>query len=179
MNLFEILKDVIKPFLDGEKRPLHVGEVMNLWLYLTGTEQTIRADQLSYNIVEDTELKEKIADIINNVYRPMVEELKDFFRKEGVPLPETTPEKPIGDFQNLPDGAKMTDKEIANLLSYNLAVGITAACRGITEAVRPDVALMFAKYQMMKMTFAVTLKDLMIKKNWTRLPPPYYKTNNQ
>ncbi len=33
MNPFEVFKDAIKPFLDGKKPPLHVGEVMNLWFY--------------------------------------------------------------------------------------------------------------------------------------------------
>ena len=30
---------------------------MNLWFYLIGTEQTLRGDQISYNIVQDEEFK--------------------------------------------------------------------------------------------------------------------------
>ncbi|WP_163100312.1 DUF3231 family protein [Peribacillus alkalitolerans] len=176
MNPFEVLKDAFLPLLDGEKKPLHVGEVMNLWFYLTGTEQTLRGDQISYNLVQDEELKEKLKDVIENVHRPMIEELKEFLRKEGVPLPETTPEKTIGDYRSVPEGAKMTDEEIANFLAYNLVVGINAATRGITEAVRTDVGYMFMKYQMMKVTFALTLKELMIRKDWI-LIPPYYNQN--
>jgi hypothetical protein len=173
MNIFEVVIDAIKPFTDGDKPPLHVGEVMNLWFFLTGVEQTLRADQVSYNIVRDPELKEKLEDIINNVHKPMIQQLTDFLRNEEVPLPETTPQKPIGDYRDIPDGAKLTDKEIADLLSYNLVVGIMSACRGITEAVRPDVAMMFAKFQATKITFGLTLKDLMVKRGWL-LVPPYY-----
>ncbi|WP_108670303.1 DUF3231 family protein [Peribacillus acanthi] len=176
MNPFEVLKDAFLPLLDGEKKPLHVGEVMNLWFYLTGTEQTLRGDQISYNIVQDEELKEKLKDIIENVHRPMVNELQEFFRKEGIPLPNTTPEKPFGDYRSIPDGAKFTDEEIANFLAYNLVVGINAATRGLTEAVRTDVGYMFMKYQMMKVTFALTLKELMIRKGWIKIPP-YYNQN--
>lgn len=75
---------------------------MNLWFYLTGTEQTLRADQISYNIVQDEDLRDKLEDIINNVHKPMVLELTDFLRMEGVPLPDSTPQKkPVGDYRSI------------------------------------------------------------------------------
>jgi len=177
MNLFELFKDTVKPFIDGDKPPLHVGEVMNLWFYLTGTEQTLRGDQMSFNIVQDPELKDKLEDIINNIHTPMILELKQFLRKEGVPLPDITPEKPIGDYRTIPEGARLSDEEIANMLAYNLVVGIMSAARGITESVRADVGMMFSKYQMMKVAYSLTFKDLMVKRNWIRIPPYYYPPN--
>lgn len=51
MNILEVLIDAIKPYADGEKPPLNVGEVMNLWFYLTATVQTLRGEQVSFNIV--------------------------------------------------------------------------------------------------------------------------------
>ncbi|MFC0215383.1 hypothetical protein ACFFK0_23590 [Paenibacillus chartarius] len=59
MNITELFTDAIKPFLDGEKPPLNVGEVMNLWFYLTATEQTLRGEQVSYNIAQDMRLSQK------------------------------------------------------------------------------------------------------------------------
>lgn len=174
MNLLEILKDMVDPFVDGEKPPLHVGEAMNLWFYLTATEQTMRGEQVSFNIVQDPELKDKIEDVINNVHIPIRKELQDFMKKEGVPLPRTTPEKSVGDFRTIPNDAKLSDEEVANLLSFNIVLGITYACRGMTESVRPDVASLFAKFQMRKLAFSVTLRKLMIEKGWI-LVPPYYK----
>lgn len=171
MNLLEILNDAMKPFTDGEKPPLNVGEVMNLWFYLTATEQTMRGEQVSFNIVQDPELKQKLKDVINTIHGPILKDLTEFLKKEGVPLPETTPEKSIGDFRNIPEGAKLSDEEVANLLQFNILLGIDYACRGLTEAVRPDVAAMFAKFQMMKITFSVTLKELVAKKGWLKQPP--------
>jgi len=173
MNPFEVLKDAFTPFMDGEKKPLHVGEVMNLWFYLTGTQQTLRGDQISYNIVQDKELKEKLKDVIYNIHKPIIIELEEFFKKEGIPQPKTTPEKPIGDYRTIPDGAKMTDEEIANFLTYYLVIGINGAVRGLTESVRSDVGFMFAKYQMMKVTFSLTLKTLMEERGWIKIPPSY------
>lgn len=175
MNIMEVLTDAIKPFLDGEKPPLNVGEVMNLWFYLTATEQTMRGEQVSYNIVEDLELKEKLKEVINDVHGPIFAELIEFLKAEGVPLPKTSPDKPIGDFRNIPEGSKLSDEEIASLLSFNIVLGINYACRGMTEAVRPDVAAMFAKFQMKKFTYAITLKDVLMRKGWLKAPP-YFKS---
>lgn len=178
MNLLEIAKDAFGPFLDNEKKPLNVGEVMNLWFYLLGTEQTLRGDQVAYNTCKDKDLKIKIEDIINNVHRPMIEELTEFFKKEGIPLPETTPEKNMGEYKTLPEDAVMGDEELANLIIYNLVVGITAATRGITESVRADVGYMFLKYFMMKVTFSITFKKLLEDKGWLNEPPYYSQINN-
>ncbi|MCR2805661.1 DUF3231 family protein [Paenibacillus soyae] len=178
MNLLEILKDAILPFSDGKKPPLHVGEVMNLWFYLTATEQTLRGEEISLNTAQDPELKEKIKDVIHNVHHPIRTELQEFLRDEGVPLPKTTPDKAVGDFRTLPDNAKLSDEEIANLLSFNIVLGITYACRGMTESVRPDVAAMFAKYQMKKAAFSITFRELMIKKGWLLVPPAYHPASS-
>ncbi|MGO4273324.1 DUF3231 family protein [Paenibacillus sp. TAF58] len=175
MNIMEVLTDAIKPFLDGDKPPLNVGEVMNLWFYLTATEQTMRGEQVSFNIVEDPELKEKLKEVINDVHGPIFAELTEFLKAEGVPLQEASPEKPIGDFRNIPVGSKLSDEEIASLLSFNIVLGINYACRGMTESVRPDVAAMFARFQMKKFTYAITLKDVLMKKGWLKAPP-YFKS---
>lgn len=178
MNFFEVMKDTFLPFMDGDKKPLHVGEIMNLWFYLHGTEQTLRYDQHALNLAQDPELREKIVDIIENVHRPMINELTQFFQDEGIPLPNVGAEKNIGDFKALPEGARMNDEEIANLIAYNLVVGITAATRGITESVRADVGYLFSKYHMMKITFSLTFKALMQEKGWLRVPP-YYMNGKQ
>ena len=72
----------------------------------------------------------------------------------------------------------MTDEETANLLAYILVIGIMSAARGFTEAVRPDVGMMFMKYQLTKATFGVTFKDLMQQRGWfsqtTGVIQPYY-----
>lgn len=175
MNLLEILKDAMKPFIDGEKPPLNAGEVMNLWFYLAASEQTLRGEQISFNIVQDPELKENIKNIINNIHGPIIKELTEFLRTEGISLPQTTPEKPMGDFRDIPEGAKLNDEEVANLVQFNLVLGINYACRGLTEAVRPDVATMFAKFQIMKVTASIPIKDLAMKRGWFK-QPPYFQS---
>ena len=124
MNILTIIKDAFVPFVDGEKRALNVGEIMNLWFYLIGTNQTLRIDQIAYNTTSDPELKAKLEEIIHDVHNPMIEELTSFFKKEGIPLPNTTPEKPlVHDLRDLPPDLTFVDEEIAHLLVYNLYIG--------------------------------------------------------
>lgn len=173
MNVMEIFADAVKPFLDGEKPPLNIAEAMNLWFYLTATEQTLRGEQVGFNTVQDPDLKEKLKDLANNIHGPMHKELTEFLQAEGVPLPDSTPAKPVGDFRSIPEGAKLSDEEVANLTSFNLVLGISYACRGMTEAVRPDVAAMFARFLMKKAAFAIPFRMLLQNKGWLRVPPAY------
>ncbi|CAG7620222.1 hypothetical protein PAESOLCIP111_02258 [Paenibacillus solanacearum] len=174
MNILETITEAIKPFLDGEKPPLNAAEVMNLWFYLTATEQTLRGEQVSFNIVHDPELREVLEDMINNVHNPIRTELTQFLREEGVPLPQSTPEKPIGDFRSIPEGSRLSDEECANLMLFNLVLGVNYACRGMTESVRADVAARFAKYLAMKMALAMKLKNVASKKGWLMQPPAFH-----
>lgn len=173
MKIFETLKDTFAPLMDGEKAPLHVGEVMHLWSFLDNTELIIRLDQIAYNTTEDPELKVKLDELINQVNKPIAEEIKEFLIKESIPLPKSTPEKPLSANHQIHAGVKLTDEEIANLVAYNLVESIRAAVLSITDSTRVDVALMFAKFQIKKMNFSITFKPLMEKRGWLN-EPAYY-----
>lgn len=142
--------------------------------FLKGSEETLRNEQVAFNIVEDEELRKLFEDVINNVHKPIIDEIKDFLTKESVPLPETTPAIPMGDFRSIPLGAKLSDEALCNLLEYNIVLGINSAVRGITESVRADVGLMFSKFQMRKVAFSISLKQFSLKRGWLKIPP-YYK----
>lgn len=174
MKLFEVIHDTFEPFIDGEKKPLNVMEVTNLWFFLLGTETTMRNEEIGYNLAQDVELKQLLRDIKENTHIPIRNEISEFLKKEGVPLPPTTPEKPIGDYRDIPEGAKLNDEEIANLMSYNLAQGVMYASRGLTESIRADVGLIFSKIIMKKTISGLTVKQYLGRHEWLRIPP-YYK----
>lgn len=177
MNVFEVLKDAFAPYMDGEKRSVHVGETMNLWYFLAQIEEALRIEQIAYNTTQDNELKEKLKDLMNNVHIPIIQEIKDFLRRESIPLPTVTPEKPLNNDPNqtVPEWAKMADEEIANFVVFKIILGVTLASRGLTEAVRADVGMMFAKYLVTKVMFQLMFKRLMEQKGWLKIPP-YYNT---
>ncbi len=175
MKLLEVMYDAFEPFLDGEKRPLNVLEVSNLWFYLLATETTLRNEELGVNIVQDPKLKSIIQETTESVHIPMRDELKEFLAKEGVPLPRTTPQKPVGEFRDIPEGARLSDEEMANLLSYNLAAGVSYAARGLTESIRADVGLLFSKFIMKKTLAGLTVKQYLDEHGWLHVPPFYNK----
>lgn len=174
MKLFDLIQDVFEPFMDGEKRPLNVMEVSNLWFFLLGTETTMRNEEIGYNLAQDPELKQILKDVRETVHIPIRDELKEFLMKEGVPFPQSTPEKPVGDFKSIPEGAKLNDEEMANLMSYNLAMGVNYAARGLTESIRADVGLIFSKIILKKTSAGLMVKQYLDRHEWLRIPP-YYK----
>ncbi|MBB6217779.1 hypothetical protein HNQ80_003902 [Anaerosolibacter carboniphilus] len=172
MNLLEVAYDSFKPFINGEKKPLNVMEVSNLWFYLAICNNTLRNEELAYNTAQNSELKKILKDA-RDIHKSAAEEINKLLKSEGVPLPEDTPEKPDIVIKNIPEGAKLNDEEIANLMSFNLLLGINYASRNLTESIRPDVGYVFFKVIIKKVLLGITLKDLMQKHNWLRTPPPY------
>lgn len=173
MNIFEVIHDVFEPFLDGEKRPLNIMEATNLWYFLAISETTMRNEEIAHNLAQNKELKEKLWDAKVSVHQPIAKEIQDFLLAERVPLPKGTPPRPFGDFPLIPDGAKLNDEEIANLMSFNLLIGINYASRGLTESIRADVGLIFFKIIVRKTIFGATLKKLMDERGWLHAPPVY------
>jgi len=173
MNIFEVIHDTFEPFLDGEKKQLNILEVANLWLFLAISDTTMRNEEIAYNLAQDQELKEKLWDAKVSIHQPIAKEIRDFLIVEKVQLPQGTPPKPIGDFQPIPEGARLNDEEIANLMSFNLLLGINYASRGLTESLRADVGLIFFKIITRKTVFGTSLKKLMDKRGWIHTPPPY------
>lgn len=173
MNILGVIHDAFEPFLDGEKRPLNIMEVSNLWFFMAISDTTMRNEEIAYNLAQDQELKEKLKDAKISVHQPIVKEIGDFLVQEKVPLPKGTPTKPMGDFQYIPEAAKLNDEEIANLMSFNLLLGIDYASRGLTESIRADVGLIFFKIIVKKTIFGASLKKLMDQRGWLHEAPAY------
>lgn len=135
MDLLEIAYDTFKQLIDGEKKPLNVLEVSNLWMFLAISNNTLRNEELAINITQDNELK-KILQDAREIHKSVAEEINTLLKEEGVPLPHDTPEKPlVTDIKNIPEGAKFNDEEIANLISFNLLLGVNYSARGLTESI--------------------------------------------
>ncbi|RYD06489.1 hypothetical protein N752_03965 [Desulforamulus aquiferis] len=174
MNILEVAYETFKPFIDGEKnRPLNILEVSNLWMFLAICNNTLRNEELAYNIAYDKELKALLKDA-REIHKSVAEEINTLLKKEGIPLPQDTPEKPyVPEILNIPEGAKLNDEEIANLISFNLLLGVNYSARGLTESIRPDVGYIFFKVIVKKTLLGAPLKRLMHKRDWLRAAPPY------
>jgi hypothetical protein len=58
-------------------------------------------------------------------------------------------------------------------MSFNLLTGINFATRGMTEAIRADVGLIYFKVIMKKTVLGLSVKQLMEKHGWLRIAPYY------
>ncbi|HJV45835.1 MAG TPA: DUF3231 family protein [Bacillota bacterium] len=172
MNILEIATDILKSYKESNDTALHVGEVMNLWTFLTATENFTNGEEVNLNKVKDEELREKMIDLIENLHKPIIKDIKKLLLNEGVELPRNPVEKPQIQL-DAPPGAKLTDEEVANFVVFNIVWAIKFCARGLTESVRPDVGALFTKAIVEKAAFSLTLKQLMADKGWLNVPPPY------
>lgn len=172
-NIFESFKDFISPLMDNEKHPLHVGEVSSFWMLLTMFEEGVALYQTSLNTTNDKEL----IHVLKNgeeLSKTSIQLLSNFMKNEGIPLTKPPEPKPNSNPNSIPLGVKQTDEEIANLIGIKVAAEITLIGQALAMSVRNDAALILLKtfYELLK--FGSSLKKMMKKRGWLKVPPYYY-----
>jgi hypothetical protein len=174
-NIFEALLNTFKTYVDNEpKKHLHTGEVTACWLYFTAMNEAIRYEQDGLHTTTDDELMEMLNDAVRTC-GSQINKLEQFMLKEGIPLPVLLPSsKPESKPDAIPQGVKMTDDEIANGVSAKVALMILQCASAQAQSVRNDVGLLFVEFHTELLTFGTTLKTLMKKRGWLRVPPYYY-----
>jgi len=169
----EALASLLKNFIDEEpKPPLHVGEVMDLWTSYTAFHEAHSLYQVGINCTTDQDLIHVLEQALETS-RKDTKMIEEFLLHEGVPLPLVNPNKPVSKANSTPEGAKLTDDELANLISVKVAASIIYCAQAMSKTVRSDVGIMFFDIQVHLMKFAAPLKNLMKKRGWLRIPPPY------
>ena len=179
VNVWETVMDAMKSMTVQDKdQPLHVGEVMACWIYLSGLELAKVSVQAAINNTEDNELKAILEEDMK-LGTSQRKRLHDFMIKEGITLPSSPEDMPISDSNSIPLGVKLTDDVIANELSLKIISLIMKAASATTESIRTDVGLMFVQFQAEKIAFATRLKQLMRKRGWIKVPPFYVPPGSQ
>lgn len=150
--------------------PLHVGEVMGMWTYYTALKEMLRFEEIGLNMTRDPEVKEMLSDAYS-MCKDQAKRTETFLITEGVPLPSTSPPKPHSSPNDLPEGVRITDDEIVNAVSLKAAVEILECANGQAISIRSDVGLFWTELQSEMLTFSTTLKQLMKKRGWLKVPP--------
>ncbi|WP_431308896.1 DUF3231 family protein [Halalkalibacter flavus] len=175
-NPFEALWNIVNKEIDNtneKNSPLHIGEAMDCWTYLTALAEFIRFEEAGLNTSTDDEVLEMLNDAIR-MCENQSEKLSSFMKKEGIPLPETSPPKPKSEPNAIPLGVKLSDEEITNGITLKLTSCLMMSAKGEIDAIRTDIGVMWFKFHTEMLTFGVTLKSLMIKRGWLKVPPYYY-----
>lgn len=173
-DVFEAVTSVVKTFLDNDpKTALHVGEVMSCWSYLTVLEESIAANEVGLNTTTDGELTKALKEAIQ-MSKSQADKLAKFLRSEGVSLPERTEEKPKSNPASIPMGVKATDEQLANVLAIQTATATVACATAESQSLRNDLSVIWLKLQSEQVTFATTLRNMMRKRGWLKIPPYYH-----
>ncbi|MCM3595065.1 DUF3231 family protein [Metabacillus idriensis] len=169
----ESISAIIKNFIDKDpKPPLHVGEVMDLWTIFTAFHEAHSLYQVALNSTIDPDLQHVVQNALEGSKKD-TQDIEDFLLKEGVPLPLVNPKKPLSNAAAVPEGVKLSDDEIANLIAVKIASSITFCAQAMSKTVRTDVGILFFEIQVELMKFAAPLKNLMKERGWLRVPPKY------
>ncbi|MDN3015317.1 DUF3231 family protein [Paenibacillus sp. BSR1-1] len=173
-NIFESIKDLFAPLVDGEeKKPLHTGEVTNLWVLLTLLEEGLIVYQLGLNTTKDDQLVHAFTNG-EQLSRSLIDRLRNFFIKEGIPLPPASEAKPKSNQDTIPLGVKYTDEELANLVSAKIAAEITLIGQALAMGIRNDVCQKFFEIQYEIFKYGCSFKLMMQNRGWLKIPPYYY-----
>lgn len=172
-DVVEAVKNLIGSFTDDEpKSPLHIGEAMCCWLYMTSIAEALTFEQVGLNTTTDSELRDALHASVK-MYDSQVRRLRDFMEREGVSSPPLGEARPKSDSAAVPLGVKLADAEIANGVSIKVATAIVSCASALSQCIRNDVGLMWIEFQQEQITFAMNLKTLMRKRGWLKVPPLY------
>lgn len=159
-----------------KQEPLHYGEVFSIWSSLSVAKGQLVAYQVYYNHTGDVDLKSFIADMIENVIKPGIEEKEKLLKENSVGLPVAPPERSDANREDIPVGARMMDPEIAATISKDIAQGLVADSTAIGQCIREDIAMMYGQFHMKKAQMGAKLLKMNKKKGWL-VPPPLHKTS--
>src|SRR5690625_7649598 len=73
--------------------PMHYGEVFAVWSALSLAKGQLTAYQVYYNHAGDEDLKGFVADMVENVIKPGIEENETLLKQNSVGLPVAPPER--------------------------------------------------------------------------------------
>lgn len=172
-NVIEGFLHMMKSLVDDEpKPPMHIGEAMSCWTYLTGLEEALVYEHVGLSTTTDPQVRNMLNDAIR-LCENQVKILQDVMLQEGIPLPTPTSVKPKSEPENIPQGVKLTDEELANGVSLKVAAAIITSATTAAQTIRNDLAIMWVRFQMEQMTFGATLKTMMRQRGWIKVPPYY------
>lgn len=170
-NIIEAAGNLIRSFVDTEpKTPLHVGEVMSCWTYMAVLQEALAFEKAGLNTSTQSDLCQSMKDGVT-LCKSQIERLHKFMISEGIPIPPLGIEKPDSNAYSVPYGVKATDDELANGMSAKVAGAVVMCASSASQSVRNDVGMMFFEFQTEMMTYGTSLKSLLRKHGWLKIPP--------
>ncbi|KIL51749.1 hypothetical protein KP77_12610 [Jeotgalibacillus alimentarius] len=156
-----------------KNEPLHYGEIYGVWSALLKAKSSIAANQTLLNHAGDRELRELIEEAIK-MGQDESRQLEELLIEHQIQVPPSPPARAKAGIDQIPDGARFQDPEIAASIAASTGTAMTADSQMIAQCVREDVGLMFAQFHTQKVAFAAKTLRLSKEKGWL-IPPPLYQ----
>lgn len=158
---------------NNSKEPLHIGEVSGMWAHLLAANGLMRLYETFVNHAGDPDLKKELQGVIKGVQQE-AEKLSEYLKENGIPLPPTTPERPVANAEEIPPGARVLDPEIANVVGANIAQGLVSCSAVMGQCTNEDIAMMFGQFHAAKAMAGAKWLRLMKEKAWVIIPPLHH-----
>lgn len=163
--------------MDGNQKeePMHYGEIYNVWQFSTTAKGIVSCFEMYMNHAGDGDLKKLLQEGIN-LAKQEITECDSLLTNNGITPSATLPARPNVNLDDIPDGARLTDVEIAVHLAADISAGMVA-CSGIMGiSLREDIAAMFLKFHTSKATLGEKVLRMSKSKGWIVPPPLQTKT---
>ena len=171
MKLWESLLGLMAKDRD---KPLHVGEVMNIWKIMVAYEEGHAVFDALRNHTADPELKRLVESFLNEFESPWMDRIKRFMQEEAIPLPQTSTTKTNANQADIPPGAKLSDQEIADLLAAKLVASTAFVQQALLECLNYKLATLLVELEVAAYRHSFVVRETMERRGWLMQPPPWH-----
>ncbi|MCX7922105.1 MAG: DUF3231 family protein [Clostridia bacterium] len=156
---------------------LNYGEINALWTYLAYAKGALIEFQTYLNHVNDKELRKFLKDVMDNSISVICHKFENILKANGIVLPPSPAEKPAVLTDSIPDGARITDQEIAAAITKNIAFNMLTISQIIPICTCEDIALTFSNMLVAETQYGSKLFRISKKKGWLIFPPLHHSDN--
>lgn len=153
-------------------QPLHYGEVFDVWSFSMKAKGCISVYRAYQYHAGDKDLKKILGDLINQAELES-EECDQILIHNGIASSPTLPARPEAKLEDIPVGARLTDPEIAALVSTDTAASMVVCSQIMGKSIREDIGALFGKYHMTKAALGLKILEMNKENGWL-VPPPLH-----
>ncbi|MBP2001853.1 hypothetical protein J2Z69_002909 [Paenibacillus shirakamiensis] len=150
--------------------PMHYGEIFSIWMASTAAKGAVSLYQVYLNHAGDKDLKKILSDLLEEA-RTDIKDLDALLLDQCITPAPMMAERPPVKLEEIPVGARLTDPEIAAIISSDVALGLVACSQVMGQSIREDIGALFAKYHLTKTEFGTKILKMNKEKGWL-IPPP-------
>ena len=170
-NVFEAISAIMKSLQMKRQNLAPCGRSNGSLDGITAFHEAHALYQIGLNTTTDKDMQHVSAERIGREIAD-TKKIEKLLLEERVPLPLVNPKKPNSDQSAVPEGVKLKDDEIANLISAKVAASITFCAQAMSKTVRTDVGLICFPLNKLN-EICCTFKKFNDIKGMVRIPPAY------